>query len=390
MMKTVTAPSYSGPKVRFRNGENNFFTELRQRVDAYFEGSGRARTANFYMHFRTAVLLAAYVGNMALILLGGLNLWAVLGLLVLQGALTAAVGFNVAHDAIHGSYSSNPWVNRLLSYSMNLIGGSSYVWSLSHNIVHHTWTNVHGVDDDLVVASFIRLSPHQKWRKVHRYQHLFAWPVYGLATIFWVTVKDFKKMADPSIGPLKRKHPAKEWAWLVFTKAFYFTYSVALPLVLMDITWWQFLIGYAAWHLTAGIILGVVFQLAHVVEETGHPVPSETGDIDNAWAQHQLATTHNFARKSGFLAWYVGGLNFQIEHHLFPKICSVHYPALSKIVKETADKHGVPYLEHNTMRGAVLSHYRALRMLGNKHVPVGAFSPLRREEKPEALAATTV
>lgn len=383
-MNTATAPA-AGPKVRFRNGENNFFTDLRTQVDQYFEGSGRARTANFYMHFRTFVLLTAYVGNICLILFSGWNPWILLGLAALQGALVAGIGFNVAHDAIHGSYSNNPWVNRLLGYSMNLIGGSSYVWSLSHNIVHHTWTNIHGLDGDLEVAKFLRLSPHQKYMKVHRLQWLFAWPVYGLATIFWVILKDFKKMSEPSIGPIKRKHPAREWAWLIFTKAFYYTYSIVLPLVLLDITWWQFLIGYMAMHVTAGLVLGVVFQLAHVVEETGHPMPTEGGDIENAWAEHQLRTTHNFARKNGFLAWYIGGLNFQIEHHLFPKICSVHYPALSNIVKETAEKHGVPYLEHKTFGGAVASHFRALKMLSSPNVTAEDFIPLQQPGKAVAV-----
>jgi linoleoyl-CoA desaturase len=369
-MSTTTAPAPE-KKVRFNNGKNEFFTELRTRVDAYFAQKGAAKTANTEMVVKTFVLLGGFVLNYLLILLSGWNLWVILGLAALQGFILAGIGFSVAHDAIHGSYSNNARVNTWLSYTMNLIGGSQYVWSLSHNIVHHTWTNIHDMDGDLEIAPFIRLSPHQPLKKVHRFQHWFALPVYALASIFWVFVKDYKKMAAPAIGPIARKHPTKEWVILFFTKALYYTYSIVLPLVFLDITWWQFVIGYLTFHVTAGVTLGIIFQLAHVVEETEHPLPDTQGSIENAWAVHQMVTTNNFARRNRFLNWYIGGLNYQIEHHLFPKICSVHYPAISHITKATAEEYGIPYNEHRTFGAAVRSHFRALRALG-RTAPVPA------------------
>jgi linoleoyl-CoA desaturase len=369
-MSTTTAPAQE-KKVRFNNGKNEFFTELRTRVDAYFAKTGAAKTANAEMVVKTFVLLGGFALNYLLILLSGWNLWVILALAALQGFILAGIGFSVAHDAIHGSYSNNSRVNTWLSYTMNLIGGSQYVWSLSHNIVHHTWTNIHDMDGDLEIAPFIRLSPHQPLKKVHRFQHWFALPVYALASFFWVFVKDYKKMAAPAIGPIARKHPTKEWVILFFTKALYYTYSIVLPLVFLDITWWQFVIGYLTFHVTAGVTLGVVFQLAHVVEETEHPMPDTQGSIENAWAVHQMVTTNNFARRNRFLNWYIGGLNYQIEHHLFPKICSVHYPAISHITKATAEEYGIPYNEHRTFGAAVRSHFRALRTLG-RTAPVPA------------------
>ncbi|MBX3102115.1 MAG: acyl-CoA desaturase [Bacteroidetes bacterium] len=376
-MSIVTAPSQE-KKVRFNNGKNEFFTELRSRVDAYFAQKGAAKTANAEMVMKTIILLGAFVGNYLLILLSGWNLWVILGLAAFQGFLLAGIGFSVAHDAIHGSYSNNTRVNTWLSYTMNLIGGSQYVWSLSHNIVHHTWTNIHEMDGDLEVAPFIRLSPHQPLKKVHRYQQWFALPVYALASFFWVFVKDYKKMAAKSIGPIARKHPAREWVILFFTKSLYYTYSIVLPLVFLDITWWQFVIGYMTFHFMAGITLGIVFQLAHVVEETEFPMPDDQGSMENAWAVHQMVTTNNFARRNRFLNWYIGGLNYQIEHHLFPKICSVHYPAISHITKATAEEYDIPYNEHPSFAAAVSSHFRALRMLGRvEYKPVEAAPTLQ-------------
>jgi linoleoyl-CoA desaturase len=130
------------------------------------------------------------------------------------------------------------------------------------------------------------------------------------------------------------------------------------------VTWWQFAIGWLTMHLVAGGILGIVFQLAHVVEDTTHPEPDQAGRMSAAWMVHEMETTSNFGRYNRLLNWYVGGLNFQIEHHLFPKVCSIHYPAISEIVKATAAEHGIVYNEHATLRDAVRSHYRMLERLG--------------------------
>lgn len=119
-------------------------------------------------------------------------------------------------------------------------------------------------------------------------------------------------------------------------------------------------------HWVAGFTLAVIFQMAHVIEETEHhPFPHGTGTIDNQWAIHQLETTANFGTGNRFLNWYAGGLNFQVEHHLFPNICHIHYKAISKIVKETAQEYGVAYNEKPSLAAAVASHYRLLRKLGH-------------------------
>jgi linoleoyl-CoA desaturase len=122
--------------------------------------------------------------------------------------------------------------------------------------------------------------------------------------------------------------------------------------------------GFITMHFIAGVILTVVFQLAHTVEGTTHPVPDETGTIENNWAVHQMNTTVNFSRQSRLISWYVGGLNFQVEHHLFPTICHVHYPEISEIVKTTAEEFGIPYLENRTFMDAVNSHIETLRRFG--------------------------
>jgi linoleoyl-CoA desaturase len=240
------------------------------------------------------------------------------------------------------------------------------MWQLTHNVIHHTYTNIHGVDEDLSVSPLLRLSPEAPWRPLHRYQHLYACAAYSLSTLFWVFVKDFKYFLQRDLGPLRgRKHSSGEIAWLMGSKAIYLGYALVIPLLVIDQPWWQVIAGFVLVHLIAGVILGVVFQLAHVVEGTEHPVPDTDGEMEHAWTIHEMLTTSNFANGNRLVSWYIGGLNHQIEHHLFPRICSVHYPALSGVVRTVAQRHGVPYNEHRTLLRAVSSHHRMLKLLGS-------------------------
>ncbi len=348
----------------------DFFTELRAEVSAYFTATGKSRHANAEMVIKTIALLTVYLGTYALILTSGWSLGVLWALCVVMGIAMAGIGFAVAHDAVHGAYSANATVNRLIGYTMNLVGGSSYVWSITHNVVHHTYTNIPDYDEDLEVAPILRLSRSAPWWPIHRYQHLFGWLLYGFATIFWVFVKDYRKLLKPNIGPYENKrHPLREVAITIIGKLLYYAYMIVLPLLVLDITWWQFAIGFVTLQFTAGLILGVVFQLAHVVEGPEQPTGDATGRLSRTWAEHQLATTADFDRHNRWLSWYVGGLNFQVVHHLFPKVCSVHYPALSPIVERVAARHGLTYHIQPSFATAVRSHAQMLYQLGRNPNP---------------------
>ncbi len=355
--------------IKFYNKSGKaFVTELKERVDAYFVENNISTYANSSMIIKTITLFSVYFGAYFLILAQVTPLWGMLLLAILMGFGKAGIGFSIAHDAIHGAYSKKLWVNRLLGFSMNLIGGSAYVWKITHNQIHHTYTNIHSVDEDLEVTSLMRLSPEAPLRKIHRFQYLYFPIFYSLATVFWVILKDYKKLTQKEIGKQKFNHPKKEIAITVLGKLMYYAYTIAIPLMILDVTLAQFFIGFFAMHLTAGLTLGVVFQLAHVVEETEHLQPDETGRMENAWAVHQMRTTANFAPKNWFVNWYVGGLNYQVEHHLFPNICSIHYDKLSPIVQEVAEKHNIPYNIHPTFFKAVGSHIKVLKKLGREEV----------------------
>ncbi|RZK82272.1 MAG: acyl-CoA desaturase [Pedobacter sp.] len=373
-------------KIKFTNANNSaFYATVRKRVDAYFIENSISTYANFAMWFKAIFFLSSLVTLYLLILLPNLSLPLLALLAVLLGMTCAFVGFNVCHDAIHKSFSKNQNINNAFSFIFNLIGASSYVWNICHNIVHHTYTNIAGHDEDIDVApGLIRFSELETVNKVQRYQHIYAFGLYSLAMLSWVFRKDYKKFFQKKIGEHVCNHPKSEYFKLFLYKAIYYFLFIALPLLMMNVTWWQFIIGFMAMQLAQGLVLGLVFQLAHVVEGTSFPSPNEHGDIEEAWAIHQLRTTANFALDSKIAAFLCGGLNRQIEHHLFPKICHIHYPAIGIIVMQTAAEFGLPYIYSSTFSGALVSHYKILRKLGkeayieNKYINMASCTESRK------------
>jgi linoleoyl-CoA desaturase len=220
---------------------------------------------------------------------------------------------------------------------------------------------------DLHAGNLLRLSPHQKSRKLYKYQHLYAWMVYGISTLAWITIKDVKDLFSyrkKGFRFNKQNSFSRELVKLLLSKSLYYGYIFVIPTLVLPIVWWQVLIGIVVLHFVAGVILSITFQLAHVVEEIGYPQPDDDGNVESDWAVHQLQTTANFANKSRILNWYMGGLNFQIEHHLFPKVCHIHHRNISKIVKQTVVEFQLPYNEYKTLPNAVFSHYKMLKGLG--------------------------
>jgi linoleoyl-CoA desaturase len=339
--------------------------EMKSRVADYFASRGVSSKANARMILKSCLVLALTFVPYGLILSNRFSPWVMLVLAVVMGIGMAGIGFGISHDALHGAYTSDSRINNLLGLSFDVLGASSYLWKITHNIVHHTYTNIYGVDKDLAVSPLLRLSPNAERHWYHRFQHVYAFGLYACTTLFWVFIKDYQQLLDRDLGPYRdKKHDVGEVATLLGAKVFYYGYALVVPLLVVRLPWWQVLIGFAVMHLTAGLILGVVFQLAHVVEGPDHPLPDEAGRMQNDWWLHEMHTTGDFARSNRLLTWYVAGLNHQVEHHLFPRVCSIHYPAISAIVQDVASRYGFPYHDQPTFRGAVVSHYRTLRALG--------------------------
>jgi linoleoyl-CoA desaturase len=238
------------------------------------------------------------------------------------------------------------------------------MWNNKHNIIHHTYTNIDGIDDDIEIKPLLRMCSTQKKYFIHRFQHIYVWFLYTLLLLVWVFQSDYKKYFSKKVGevPIKKMSRFDHFAFW-FAKAAYYFMMIVLPIMLVGFLPWM--VGFLIIAMFAGFVLSIVFQLAHTVEETSFPVPNaDINTIENEWAIHQIETTANFATKNKLISWLVGGLNFQIEHHLFPKISHIHYPAISKIIKKTCEEYGVKYIEFRKMRHAIVSHSVHLRNMG--------------------------
>jgi len=356
----TTIPTFS------KQDSLKFFRTLNSRVNSYFKDNNIQKTGNWKLHLKAVILFTIFLTPYFLILTLQMPFWVMLLLSVVIGIGMAGIGMNVMHDGNHGSYSTKSWVNKFMGGTIYILAGNVYNWQVQHNVLHHTYTNIHGHDEDLDAGRIIRFTQEAEWHRFHKFQHYYSVFLYGLLTFNWALTTDFKQMRSYLKRKLsygEAKSPKILWTTLIITKIIYVSIWIVLPIVI-GITWWKVLLGFFVMHYTAGLILSIVFQLAHVVDETTNPVPNEAGEIENTWAIHQLYTTANFAPKNAIVNWFTGGLNHQIEHHIFPNISHIHYSKIAEIVKETARECNLPYHEFQTMRGAVIAHFKHLRDLG--------------------------
>lgn len=350
-----------------KTGSAEFSKTLRTRVNAYFSNTNKTVYGNSSMVIKSIIMLSVFIAPLVIMSTGFVSSPALIfALYITSGLGMAGVGMGVMHDAIHGSYSKSSRVNKYMGYTLNLIGANASVWRIQHNVLHHTYTNVHEGDDDINSPFFLRFSPNAKHYWIHRFQYLYIWFFYGLSTISWITSKDFvrvKRYRDMGFFNKEgefRKQLFKITGW----KLLYYSYALVLPLVMIPLPAWIIVLAFLSMHFVTGICISLVFQTAHIMSEVDFPKSDEDGLISNDWTIHQLATTSNYAPRSKVFSWLIGGLNFQVEHHLFPNICHIHYRELSLIVAQTAGEFNVPYLVKKTFAAALWDHIKMLRQLG--------------------------
>ena len=353
-------------KITFNNKSQVFYQALKTEVENYFNQKKVNKTGNWKLFLKSGILIPATV--LIYIVLLEFN-WSTLGIILLSalmGLALALIGFNVMHDACHGSFSNKKWLNTVFGFSINLLGGNAFMWKQKHNIIHHTYTNVDGIDDDISFSKLIRSCETQSWMPVHRVQHLYLPFMYSLTSFAWLFGTDYVKYFTKKVHttPLSKMDITEHFIFWI-SKLINIAFYILIPILLKGWVFW--LIFFATSQIVLGLILAIVFQLAHLVEHTEFEFATVAPKmIENEWAVHQVKTTANFAPKNKIICWMVGGLNFQIEHHLFPRISHVHYPALSKIVKQTCEKYNLPYNQFPTMWSAIISHYKMMKRLGRR------------------------
>ncbi len=357
-----------------RKDKAEFSKALRKRVRGYFKENNISKNANTEMVIKTIVMLSIYLVPLIAIYTGLItSFWAAFVAFALMGFGMAFVGMNVMHDAVHGAYSKNNTVNTILGYTISLCGGFPINWHFQHNVLHHTYTNIEGLDEDIEPSPVLRFSPFKKLLSHHKLQHFFAWFFYGMMTLLWSTTKDFKsikKYKDMGLLEGQKRSYGSLLFELSILKSLYYVLMLILPIMILPIPWYQTLLLYLMMHFFAGVTLGMVFQPAHVVPQTDFYSEEDAKAMKSNFEVAQMMTTADFAPKSRIFSWFVGGLNYQVEHHLFPNICHIHYKKLAKIVKETAEEFEVPYYCNGSFVSALKEHASMLKALGNTENPV--------------------
>jgi linoleoyl-CoA desaturase len=356
------------PTVKFNTTRNpEFFKVLRQRVNVYFEEANISKKGNFEMKFKSIFMLTLYIAPYVLMMFGVVSgKLGIFFMFSLMGFGMSGIGLSIMHDANHGSYSKSKYVNNWMGYLLNIIGGYHINWKIQHNVLHHTYTNIDGYDED-IAKPVMRFSPNQKRRFIYNFQIFYAPLLYSVMTLYWVISKDFEQLVKYNRrGLLAAQNLTLTIGLftLFINKLLYVGFLVVLPVILIPQPWWFILFCFIIMHVICGLILALIFQPAHVVGGTNFYTPDKNNSVENNWAIHQMLTTSNFARNSGFFGWFIGGLNHQIEHHLFPNICHVHYKDISFIVEKTAIEFNLPYNSHKTFGSALYSHFKLLNDLG--------------------------
>ncbi|HXD76222.1 MAG TPA: acyl-CoA desaturase [Puia sp.] len=352
------------PKVTFDNSNHAFFQSVKKSVDTYFKANDLKRTGNWKLYLKAAILIPAAIGLYVFLLWGHYSWLPGILASVLFGVALVCIAFNVMHDACHNSFSERKWVNNLMGLSMNALGSNAFIWKIKHNVIHHTYTNVDGIDDDIANGPLLRQCTTQKWLPIHRFQFLYMFVLYGLSTLSWALGTDFaryfrKRIHNTPINRVSTKQHVIFWA----SKLLYVFFYALLPIYFLG--WQTWLIGFLAVNITMGLSLSIVFQLAHIVEKTTFEWANGPRIIGEEWAIHEVKTTADFAPENKVISWLAGGLNFQIEHHLFPQISHIHYAALSKIVRRQCEIFAVPYNYYPSGWKALCSHVRWMKVLGS-------------------------
>lgn len=356
-------------KLSFAKDQGDFHKVLKKRVRQYFKTNKISRYADKKTAAKTVLMFLVYFIPLTLLYVGYFQSFTALILLyIVMGLGKAGIGLNVMHDANHGTLFKNKTLNKLCALSMNLLGGSDLAWRYQHNYLHHTYTNIAGSDHDIETTPLLRNSPKQTWKSFHRFQYIYSWILYGLATISRISAREFILLSSAAeTGYIKTKSELrKEYAKLLFFKISYVLVMLVFPYVLLDFSIGQILLAFFLMHFITSVILISIFVCAHVMPSSTFEVPDENGKMKDNWAVHQMKTTTNFSQDNKLFTFLIGGLNHQVEHHIFPNVCHAHYPQIAPIVKKTAEEFNVPYHSQQSFFGAIGQHARVLKELSKR------------------------
>ena len=341
---------------------NAFKNELFLRINMYFKDSQISKYANLKMFFKLMIACVIWPTSCYLLFsYRGENKLLFFCLYLFHFSAQLFILLNIAHDANHYAIFKNKFLSKVMTYSFDLCGVSSYMWRELHHAQHHTCINIDGEDETLVARNLFRFTKNHPKRFLYRFQHFYFLFFYGFFTADWVFFKDFECFFFPYTNYLKTmKHPGKEYVKLFLFKIVYIGYMIVLPAFITSFSVVFIIFIFLACHFVIGLIGGTVIQITHPLATA--EFPASKADYPN-FASHVFATTADYSVNSKIAEWFFGGLHLHVIHHLCPNICHVHYNHLTIIVKEVAQKYQVNYRVNRTMLTAIKDHYHLLKSL---------------------------
>ena len=339
-----------------------FYETLKHKVKEYFDTQKKSDKGNRYLYSKAIILFTSWIGAYCLIVFVAQSVRAVIGSYIIFGVIGALIGFNIMHDGGHGWFSKKKRLNNLAWFSMNILWSNICFGKIQNNMLHHTYTNIDQYDDDIDSRPIFRFHPEQERKRFHKYQYLYFLPLYWLGTWSLMFYGDFRRYFQRTIGSFSlKKLPLFEHVLFRTTKLFMISLYFIIPA--FAVGWWKALIGMVCMYFFMSMFLNTIFQLAHVLEKTSM-VSHKDYKVEEHRAVHQLETTANFAMRNPVWTWLLGGLNFQVEHHLFPQISHVHYPKIARIVQQVCHQYWIPYHSYATVTSAFVSHVKYIKNMG--------------------------
>lgn len=348
--------------IRFKKEEDTQFVQvLYARVNQYFKDNNLPKTGDASLLIKGTILLATY-GATYLLLFFSNNLTQLYLAYIGLGILTIFVALNIAHDAAHGTFATHATWNDRLLYVFDLLGANGYLWQLKHVHSHHPHVNIPNMDGDIKQSNLVRIFPNAPRLSFHRYQYLYMPILYLFYTLNWLLFRDFRDFFQTNIsGKPNIQHAKKEYVKLIVGKIIYLSRMIFLPYFLLPFSFPQILVGFLIFHFAASFTVTLALVSAHIGEDSVYPEPNKNGEMPSSWVRHQIVTTCDFATDNSLITHLFGGFNHHVVHHLFPNICHIHYPVLTKILAETCREFKMPYQANDTLIQAIWSHLKFLK-----------------------------
>ena len=348
--------------IKYQNKDKAFKKELFYRVNQYFIENKVSKTGNKILFWKSGILLAIYI-LIYLLLLVSPNTLVLFSCYISLGILTIFVALNIGHDAAHHTFSKNKKFNNLLLYTFDFLGVSGYLWRLKHVHSHHPHVNIPDMDGDIKQSNLVRIFPNAPFLSFHKFQYLYMPILYMFYTLHWLLFRDFKDFLNTNIsGKPNHKHEVRECLKFIMGKIIYLSRMILLPYILLSYSISTILLGFLMFHFAASFTVALALVSAHIGEDSVYPQPDEEGNMPTSWVRHQIITTCDFSTDNKWLTHLFGGFNHHLVHHLFPNICHIHYPMLTKILVETCEEFNMPYKSNPTLIRAVFSHLNFLKI----------------------------